>query len=62
MAPNGLFTVLASIDYEWQKANEQGHRFRNGGAQRFTATCDDLILGANSQLHAIAEVYGSENG
>ncbi len=63
---NDFFTVLTSMDYEWKKADERGHRFhlttRDGGETRFSATRNDLIFGANSQLRAIAEVYASHDG
>ena len=63
---NDFFAVLTSMDYEWKKADELGKRFtlvtRDGGEQRFTATRNDLIIGANSQLRAVAEVYASADG
>jgi catalase-peroxidase len=63
---NDFFSVITSMDYEWKKADQQGHRFslvaRDGGEQRFTATRCDLIMGANSQLRAVAEVYASNDG
>ncbi|HET9509978.1 MAG TPA: catalase/peroxidase HPI [Sphingomonas sp.] len=61
-----FFTVLTSMDYEWRKVDDYGHRFhlvdRDGGGERFTATRNDLIFGANSQLRAIAEVYAADDG
>ncbi len=63
---NDFFTVLTSMDYEWRKVDEQGMTFalddRTTGQQRFTATRCDLVFGANSQLRAVAEVYGSRDG
>ena len=32
------------------------------GALRWTGTAADLVFGSNSQLRAIAEVYGSDDG
>ena len=41
-------------------ANEQFEgRDRKTGELRWTATRVDLVFGSNSQLRAIAEVYGS---
>ncbi|MFW5927190.1 MAG: hypothetical protein ACOCSR_03985, partial [Wenzhouxiangella sp.] len=37
-------------------------RDRESGEPRWTATRNDLIFGSNSQLRALAEVYGSEDG
>ena len=31
------------------------------GAPRWTATAADLVFGSNSQLRAIAEVYGADD-
>ena len=63
---NDFFTVLTSMDYEWKKTDEQGTMFtlddRATGAGRFTATRNDLVFGANSQLRAVAEVYASSDG
>ena len=38
----------------------EGHD-RDTGELRWTATAVDLVLGSNSQLRAIAEVYGSDD-
>lgn len=35
-------------------------RDRESGEVRWTATAVDLVFGANSQLRAIAEVYGAD--
>ncbi len=35
---------------------------RAGGAVKWTGTRVDLLFGSNSQLRAIAEVYGQEDG
>ncbi|NVO85370.1 catalase/peroxidase HPI [Hymenobacter terrestris] len=63
---NDFFTVLTSMDFEWQKTDEQGMTFslndRKTGKQRFTATRSDLVFGANSQLRAVAEVYAGSDG
>ena len=62
---NDFFRVLTSMDYVWTKQDEAGLRFtlddRDSGATRFTATRNDLIFGANSQLRNIAEFYAAED-
>jgi catalase-peroxidase len=37
-------------------------RDRKTGALRWTGTVVDLVFGSNSQLRALAEVYGSADG
>jgi catalase-peroxidase len=37
-------------------------RDRKTGAKKWTATRVDLVFGSNSQLRALAEVYGSSDG
>ena len=39
----------------------EGHD-RASGAAKWTGTRADLVFGSNSQLRAIAEVYGSSDG
>ena len=62
---NDFFRVLTSMDYVWTKQDEAGLRFtlddRDSGETRFTATRNDLIFGANSQLRNIAEFYAAED-
>ncbi|APX64901.1 hydroperoxidase [Sphingomonas sp. LK11] len=63
---NDFFRVLTSMDYVWTKQNEAGLRFtlddRDSGETRYTATRNDLVFGANSQLRNIAEFYAAEDG
>ena len=63
---NDFFRVLTSMDYVWTRRDDAGLRFtlddRDSGETRFTATRNDLIFGANSQLRNIAEVYAAEDG
>ncbi|KTT67104.1 catalase/peroxidase HPI [Sphingomonas sanguinis] len=63
---NDFFRVLTSMDYVWTKQDEAGLRFtlddRDSGETRYTATRNDLIFGANSQLRNIAEFYAAEDG
>ncbi|OYV87042.1 MAG: hypothetical protein B7Z64_02270, partial [Acidiphilium sp. 21-68-69] len=37
-------------------------RDRKSGAVKWTATRVDLVFGSNSQLRALAEVYGTQDG
>jgi catalase-peroxidase len=51
------------MDTEWKKAEKgeyvyEGHD-RKSGDLKYTATSVDLVFGSNSQLRALAEVYGS---
>jgi len=59
---NDFFVNLLDMGTEW-KAAEGGELFegrdRKGGAPRWTATRVDLLFSSNSQLRALAEVYGS---
>ncbi len=48
----------------WQKTQTAGvleGRDRKTGALKWTGTTVDLVFGSNSQLRAIAEVYGSSD-
>ena len=63
---NDFFTNLLSMDTEWKvSANQAGiyeGRDRSSGELCYTATGADLVFGSNSQLRAIAEVYGCADG
>jgi catalase-peroxidase len=55
-----FFVNLLDIGTEWQPASEgvfEG-RDRATGEVKWTGTAVDLVFGSNSQLRAIAEVYG----
>lgn len=61
---NDYFKNLLTIDTVW-KPIDKDHiiyegRDRKTGAFQWTATKVDLIFGSNSQLRAVAEVYGSQ--
>ncbi len=62
---NDFFVNLLSMDTEW-KVSAAEHvyeaRSRMTGEVVWTATAVDLAIGANSQLRAIAEVYGCADG
>jgi catalase-peroxidase len=51
---------------EWRKSSQGEHvyegRDRRTGAVKWTGTDVDLVFGSNSQLRAIAEVYGCADG
>jgi catalase-peroxidase len=60
-----FFVNLLDAGTEW-KAAESGENVYEGrdratGEVKWTATAVDLVFGANSQLRAIAEVYGSDD-
>ncbi|RAO75265.1 catalase/peroxidase HPI [Dyella jiangningensis] len=59
---NDFFVNLLDMGTEW-KAAEGGELFegrdRKSGAPRWTAMRVDLVFSSNSQLRALAEVYGS---
>jgi catalase-peroxidase len=63
MLTNDYFINLLSMDTEWKAVDEDKEVFegrdRQTGELRYTATRADLIFGSNSELRAIAEVYGS---
>jgi len=60
-----FFVNLLDAGTEWKPAesaeNVYEGRDRATGEVKWTATAVDLVFGANSQLRAIAEVYGSDD-
>jgi catalase-peroxidase len=59
---NDFFVHLLDMGTAWQKTSAAGvleGRDRRTGAPKWTGTTVDLVFGSNSQLRAIAEVYGS---
>jgi len=60
---NDFFVNLLDIGTTWKATSEAGEVFegfdRATGKQKWTATRADLIFGSNSELRALAEVYGS---
>jgi catalase-peroxidase len=62
---NDFFVNLLDMGTEWRaSASEEGvyeGRDRATGRLRWTATAVDLVFGSNSQLRALAEVYGSDD-
>ena len=62
---NDFFVNLLDISTTWKAASEDEDVFagfdRATGEPKWTGTRVDLIFGSNSQLRAIAEVYGCED-
>ncbi len=62
---NDFFVNLLDISTEWQATAESEDVFegrdRATGDMKWTGTRCDLVFGSNSQLRAIAEVYGSDD-
>ncbi|MFO7846278.1 MAG: catalase/peroxidase HPI [Balneolaceae bacterium] len=60
---NEFFLNLLDLSNEWKPVSEERELFegrnRDSGEIQWTATRADLIFGSNSELRAIAEVYGS---
>jgi catalase-peroxidase len=63
---NDFFVNLLDMGTEWRPAaSAEGvfeGRDRKTGAVKWTGTHADLVFGSNSQLRALAEVYGSADG
>jgi catalase-peroxidase len=62
---NDFFVNLLDMRTEWRPASKDGDEFegrdRATGDLKWTATRVDLLFGSNSQLRAIAEVYGQDD-
>jgi catalase-peroxidase len=61
---NDFFVNLLDMGTAWQKTPVAGvleGRDRQTDAPKWTGTTVDLVIGSNSQLRAIAEVYGSSD-
>jgi len=61
---NDFFVNLLDMRTRWQKSAAEGvleGHHRTTGALQWTATVVDLLFGSNSQLRALAEVYGSSD-
>lgn len=62
---NDFFVNLLSMRYEWKAQNDEKEIFnivdRASGETKWTATRADLIFGSNSELRALAEVYGADD-
>ena len=60
---NDFFVNLLDLGVRWQAASDDDDVFegrdRRTGEVMWTGTRADLIFGSNSELRALAEVYGS---
>jgi catalase-peroxidase len=63
---NDFFANLIDFSTTWKMSAQSNNLFegsdRSSGTVKWTATRVDLILGSNSELRAIAEVYACEDG
>ncbi len=64
---NDFFVNLLDMSTVWKPVSEDKENFegldRKTGAKKWTATRADLVFGSNSELRALAEVYGcSDSG
>jgi catalase-peroxidase len=63
MLTNDFFVNLLDMSYEWKVSesaeNVYEGRDRASGELKWTATAADLVFGSNSELRALAEVYGA---
>jgi catalase-peroxidase len=62
---NDFFVNLLDMNTEWKAVSQDADVFegrdRKTGERKWTGTRVDLIFGSNSQLRALAEVYGSSD-
>jgi catalase-peroxidase len=62
---NDFFVNLLDMNTEWKKSSQGEHlyegRDRRTGKVKWTGTGVDLVFGSNSELRAIAEVYGCDD-
>ncbi|MBL6449256.1 catalase/peroxidase HPI [Fulvivirga sp. 29W222] len=62
---NDFFVNLLDMGTEWSATDDTKEKFegkdRKTGELKYTATRADLIFGSNSELRALAEVYGSDD-
>ncbi|HSJ66968.1 MAG TPA: catalase/peroxidase HPI [Anditalea sp.] len=65
MLTNDFFINLLDMSTEWKAADDSKEIFlgkdRKTGETKYSATRADLIFGSNSELRAIAELYGQED-
>jgi len=62
---NDFFVNLIDMSTEWKPTSEAADAFegacRTKGHRKWTASRVDLVFGSNSELRALAEVYGSDD-
>ena len=60
---NDFFVNLLDMSTQWSPAGDGAYEGRDGsGNVKWTATEVDLVFGSNSELRALAEVYGCDDG
>ncbi|WP_443633749.1 catalase/peroxidase HPI [Candidatus Marifrigoribacter sp. Uisw_064] len=63
---NDFFTNILDFTYTWSATSEDDTIFegrdRRTGEMKFNGTRADLIFGSNTELRAVCEVYGSNDG
>ena len=63
---NDFFTNILDFTYTWKELSSDETLFsgsdRRTGDMKFTGSRADLIFGSNTELRAIAEVYGANDG
>lgn len=63
---NDFFKNLLDFTFTWSATNDDQTLFegrdRRTGEVKFTATRADLIFGSNTELRAVCEVYGADDG
>ena len=62
---NDFFVNLLDMSTDWSATSSQGvyeGRDRQTGNVKWTGTAVDLVFGSNSELRALAEVYGCDDG
>ncbi|MDO5971026.1 catalase/peroxidase HPI [Flavivirga aquimarina] len=62
---NDFFTNILDFTYTWKATSNDDTLFegsdRRTGVVKFTGTRADLIFGSNTELRAVAEVYGADD-
>lgn len=63
---NDFFVNLLDMSTKWRKSDKQEGIYegqdRKSGKLKWTATPVDLIFGSHSELRAVSEVYGAQDG
>ncbi len=63
---NDFFTNILDFSITWKAATSTDKEFigrdRKTGAMKFSGTRADLIFGSNTELRAVSEVYGANDG
>ena len=63
---NDFFVNVLDLGVAWSAIDDSEEMFegrdRSSGDVKWTGTRNDLVFGSNSQLRAIADVYGASDG